>query len=114
MKQSAINDSDTHTLDVSMEAIRQRIDSMGVAEPVIEKYGLGDDQILVELPGVTDLDHVRDIIQSTAKLEIHEVVGQPYDTDQAALARLSAAFCRRMRSWCAARQPARDATRPGY
>ena len=88
MKQSAINDSDQHTLDVSMEAIRQRIDSMGVAEPVIEKYGLGDDQILVELPGVTDLDHVRDIIQSTAKLEIHEVVGISYDTDAAALASL--------------------------
>jgi preprotein translocase subunit SecD len=88
MKLSAMNDSDAHTLDVSMEAIRQRIDSMGVSEPVIEKYGLGDDQILVELPGVTDLDHVKEIIQSTAKLEIHEVVGQPYDTEQAAITAL--------------------------
>lgn len=86
MKQAAIRDMNARTLDVSMEAIRQRIDSLGVAEPVIEKYGLGDDQILVELPGVTDLDHVREIIQSTAKLEIHEVVGQtPYPSEQAAM-----------------------------
>ncbi|MEO7030615.1 MAG: protein translocase subunit SecD [Acidobacteriaceae bacterium] len=86
MKQAAMRDSDTRTVDVSMEAIRQRIDSLGVAEPHIEKYGLGENQILVELPGVTDLDHVRSIIQSTAKLEIHEVVGQPYESEAAALA----------------------------
>ena len=86
MKQSAMRDSNTRTLETSMEAIRQRIDSMGVSEPVIEKYGLGEDQILVELPGVTDLDHVKEIIQSTAKLEIHEVVGPPFENEQAALA----------------------------
>ncbi len=86
MKQAAIRDSNTRTLETSMEAIRQRIDSLGVSEPVIEKYGLGDDQILVELPGVEDPAHVEEIIQSTAKLEIHEVVGQPYENEQAALA----------------------------
>ena len=41
---------------------------------MIEQYGLGDNQILVELPGVTDLSRVENIIQSTAKLEIHAVV----------------------------------------
>jgi preprotein translocase subunit SecD len=81
MKASAVSDSNAHTVDVSMEAIRQRIDSMGVSEPVIEKYGLGADQILVELPGVTDLAKVEGIIQSTAKLEIHEFVGTAYDTE---------------------------------
>ena len=85
MKQSAIRESDTRTLETSMEAIRRRIDSLGVAEPVIEKYGLGDDQILVELPGVSDVSHVEEIIQSTAKLEVHEVVGQPYTSDVEAL-----------------------------
>jgi preprotein translocase subunit SecD len=86
MKQAAIRDSDQRTVDVSIEAIRQRVDSLGVAEAAIEKYGLGDDQILVEIPGVTDLSHVEDIIQSTAKLEIHEVVGGPFENEQAGLA----------------------------
>lgn len=85
MKQAAMRDSDTRTLDTSMEAIRQRIDSLGVSEPVIEKYGLGENQILVELPGVDDPAHVEDIIQSTAKLEIHEVVGTSYASDAEAL-----------------------------
>jgi preprotein translocase subunit SecD len=85
MKQSAMRDMNTRTLDVSMEAIRQRIDSLGVAEPVIEKYGLGDDQILVELPGVEDVAHVESIIQSTAKLEVHEVVGDAYPDEASAL-----------------------------
>lgn len=90
MKQSAIRDKNKDTVETSIEAIRQRIDSLGVSEPVIEQYGLGDDQILVELPGVTDLDHVREIIQSTAKLEIHEVVNNtPFPSEQAALASLN-------------------------
>jgi preprotein translocase subunit SecD len=57
---------------------------------VIEQYGLGDNQILVELPGVTDLSRVESIIQSTAKLEIHAVVpGQgPWPDQQQALAAL--------------------------
>jgi preprotein translocase subunit SecD len=48
-------------------------------------YGLGDNQILVELPGIDDLDRVKSIIQSTARLEIHAVVGGPYKDDQEAL-----------------------------
>ena len=47
--------------------------SWGCAEPVIQKYGLGENQILVELPGVDDPARVEDVIQSTAKLEIHAV-----------------------------------------
>ena len=54
------------------------------ASPPIQEYNLGTNQILVELPGVDDLGRVRDIIQSTARLEIHLVVGGPFPTEQAA------------------------------
>lgn len=83
MKQSAIKALRERTLDTSIETIRGRVDSLGVSEPVIQKYGLGEDQILVELPGVSDIDQVRRIVQSTARLEIHEVLGtggQSYPT----------------------------------
>jgi preprotein translocase subunit SecD len=74
------------TVQNSIETIRDRVDSLGVAEPLIQEYGLGKDEILVELPGIDDLDRVKSIIQSTARLEIHAVVGGPYKDDQEALA----------------------------
>ena len=85
MKQSAERDLSARTLATSMEAIRERIDKLGVSEPVVAPYGLGANQILVELPGVQDLNRVEDIIQSTAKLAIHAVVGGPYASEQEAL-----------------------------
>ena len=89
MKQAAIRDLEARTLQTSIETIRERVDSLGVSEPVIEQYGLGDNQILVELPGVTDLSRVENIIQSTAKLEIHAVLpGGPWPDQQQALAAL--------------------------
>ena len=68
LKQAAIRDLEARTLQQSIETIRSRIDQLGVSEPVIEQYGLGDNQILVQLPGVSDPARVEDIIQSTAKL----------------------------------------------
>ncbi len=85
MKQAASRDLASRTLDTSIETIRERIDKLGVSEPVIQRYGLGDNQILVELPGVSDPARVEEVIQSTAKLEIHAVVGGPWATDQDAL-----------------------------
>jgi preprotein translocase subunit SecD len=85
MKQAAARDLASRTLDTSIETIRERIDKLGVSEPVIQRYGLGDNQILVELPGVSDPARVEEVIQSTAKLEIHAVVGGPFGTEQDAL-----------------------------
>ena len=85
MKQSAISDLYTRTLNTSIDTIRERIDKLGVTEPQIQKYGLGQNEILVELPGVKDPAEVEDVIQSTAKLSIHAVVGGPYGTDADAL-----------------------------
>ncbi len=85
MKPSAVADLKTRTLNTSIDTIRERIDKLGVSEPTIQKYGLGDNEILVELPGVSDPAEVEDVIQSTAKLSIHAVVGGPYGTDADAL-----------------------------
>jgi len=63
------------------------VDSLGVSEPLIQKNGLGDNQILVQLPGVDDPGRVKDIIQSTARLEFRQGFGNQngYDSEQAAL-----------------------------
>ncbi|MDE3105380.1 MAG: protein translocase subunit SecD [Acidobacteriota bacterium] len=85
MKVSAVRDLEERTLETSIETIRERIDKLGVSEPTIQKYGLGENQILVELPGIDDPARVEDVIQSTAKLEIHAVEGGPFATDADAL-----------------------------
>jgi preprotein translocase subunit SecD len=87
MKPQQLADLKDRTLEQSIEAIRTRVDSLGVSEPLIQKNGLGDNQILVQLPGVDDPGRVKEIIQSTARLELREALdhGQTYPTEQAAL-----------------------------
>jgi preprotein translocase subunit SecD len=80
------------TVQQAIETIRDRVDSLGVSEPRIEAYGLGANQILVELPGISDMDRVKSIIQSTARLEIHAVVGGPFQDEAAALASVGGAI----------------------
>jgi SecD/SecF fusion protein len=58
-------------LDRSVGIIRDRIDKLGVSEPEVRK--LSSDQISVSLPGVKDPDRVRDVIGSTAKLELYDL-----------------------------------------
>jgi preprotein translocase subunit SecD len=87
MKPQVLADLKDRTLEQSIEAIRTRVDSLGVSEPLIQKNGLGDNQILVQLPGVDDPGRVKDIIQSTARLELREALdhGATYPTEQAAI-----------------------------
>jgi preprotein translocase subunit SecD len=85
MKPLYESDLDKRTVDEAIETIRDRVDALGVSEPLIQEYGLGANQILVELPGVSDLDQVKTVIRSTARLEIHAVEGGPFPSQDAAL-----------------------------
>jgi len=86
MKPPVVTELEKKTVQQAIETIRDRVDSLGVSEPVIQEYGLGDNQILVELPGIENLDQVKSIINDTSRLEIHAVVGGPYKDDPEALA----------------------------
>jgi preprotein translocase subunit SecD len=69
----------------AIETIRNRVDSLGVTEPIIQAHGLGQHQILVQLPGVDDPARVKEIMQSTAMLEIRQSLGGPYSSESDAL-----------------------------
>ncbi len=69
----------------AIETIRNRIDALGVSEPVIEEHGLGQYQILVQLPGIDDPARVKEIMQNTAMLEIKQSLGGPYSSEQQVL-----------------------------
>jgi preprotein translocase subunit SecD len=85
MKPSALSDLKNRAVSQAIETIRNRIDKLGVSEPVIEEHGLGQYQILVQLPGVDDPARVKEIMQSTAMLEIRQEISGPYSSEQQAL-----------------------------
>ncbi|MBA3331539.1 MAG: protein translocase subunit SecD, partial [Actinobacteria bacterium] len=58
-------------LDRSLDIIRNRVDKLGLTEPEVTKQG--SNQISASLPGVKDPDRVRDLIGSTAKLELYDL-----------------------------------------
>ncbi len=67
----------------AVETIRNRVDALGVAEPVIQRQA--NDRILVQLPGVDDPARVKEIIGTTGFLELKLVddKGGPYPTQEA-------------------------------
>ena len=85
MKPSNLTDLKTRAVQQAIETIRNRVDALGVSEPTIQEHGLGQYQILVQLPGVDDMTRVQEIMQNTAMLEIKQVMSGPYSSQAAAL-----------------------------
>jgi len=56
-----------YSVDQSLETIRNRIDQFGVSEPIIQRQGQQD--ILIQLPGIQDPERAKEIIGKTALLE---------------------------------------------
>lgn len=56
-----------NAIDRAIQVVRNRIDQYGVSEPVIQKKG--SSRLVVELPGVSNVDEVRKLLQGTALLE---------------------------------------------
>ena len=94
MKPMFENDLERRTVEQAIDTIRDRVDTLGVSEPLIQEYNLGANQILVELPGISDLDQVKNVIKSTARLEIHPIVGDGggYPDEQSALSSVGGAL----------------------
>jgi preprotein translocase subunit SecD len=74
MKASVVSAIDQRTMDQSVSTIRRRIDQLGLREPVIEPYGQGDNEIIVELAGEGDPVRAKEIIQAGGQLELRAVV----------------------------------------
>jgi len=77
--EGATAEEKTRSMDRALETIRTRIDKYGVTEPIIQK--LEGERILVQLPGFTDIDEAKKLVEQTGFLEFREVEvnrdGQP-------------------------------------
>jgi preprotein translocase subunit SecD len=62
-----LEDEGKKAIDRGMEIVRNRVDQYGVSEPNVQK--LGGSRIIVELPGVSREQEVRQLLQGTALLE---------------------------------------------
>jgi preprotein translocase subunit SecD len=68
----------------AIQTIERRVNELGVSEPVVAQYGNTGDQIIVELPGLSDVRRAEQIIGKTAVLEWKMVEAGPA-SDQATL-----------------------------
>jgi preprotein translocase subunit SecD len=74
-------------IDRALKVVRNRIDEFGVSEPVVQK--VGNDRIVVELPGIDDRARAEALVQSSAYLQF-QITDKTQALDKA-LARIDAA-----------------------
>ncbi|MFB3779358.1 MAG: protein translocase subunit SecD [Bryobacteraceae bacterium] len=77
------------TVERTIRTLERRINSLGLTEPVIQQHGSSEKEfeILVQLPGVDDPARFKQIMGTTAVLEISEVKDGPFSSRDQALAK---------------------------
>src|SRR5688572_1065255 len=83
MKPNIANQLRGETVTQALQTIERRVNELGVAEPIVARQGAVD-QILVQLPGVSDVQRAKDIIRSTAILELKFVEQGPFSSEEEA------------------------------
>ncbi len=71
IQEEEIDSLKSFALEQNLVALRNRIDELGVAEPVVQRQG--DNRIVIQLPGVQDTARAKRILGRTATLEVHMV-----------------------------------------
>lgn len=66
LKDAALKNREKAALEQSIEIVRRRIDETGTKEPTIQQQG--DDRILIQLPGIDNPEHIKNLLGQTAKL----------------------------------------------
>jgi preprotein translocase subunit SecD len=83
MKPNIENQLRGEAVTQALQTIERRVNELGVAEPIVARQGAVD-QILVELPGISDVQRAKDLIRSTALLELKIVEQGPFGSEEQA------------------------------
>ena len=73
LNQNAVQAEKKSAIEQNISTLRNRVNELGVAEPVIQRQG--DDRVVVQLPGVQDTVRAKEILGATATLEFRLVHG---------------------------------------
>jgi preprotein translocase subunit SecD len=84
MRPNVANQLREEAVTQALQTIERRVNELGVAEPIVARQA--SDQLIVQLPGVTEVQRAKDIIRSTAILELKLVEQGPFSSQQEALA----------------------------
>ena len=76
MKPNIERDQREQAVDQTMQTIDRRVNELGVVEPSIARQANGE-ELLIQMPGVTDVAHAKEIIGKTAQLEFKLVEAGP-------------------------------------
>lgn len=87
MSEAYLKQVKEEALQQNITTIRNRVNELGVAEPVVQRQGA--ERIIVELPGVQDTARAKEILGATASIEFH-MVDDKADPNAAQSGRLSA------------------------
>lgn len=88
MKPSSLVDLKRDTVKQSLDTIDRRVNKLGLTEPTVQAHGdpATQSEVLVELPGVDDAAHVKELIGTTAQLKIVDVKNEgPWKSQEEAL-----------------------------
>ncbi|MGH8512525.1 MAG: protein translocase subunit SecD, partial [Gammaproteobacteria bacterium] len=80
LKEDYIRETRKLALQQNLTTLRNRVNELGVAEPIIQQHGL--DRIVVQLPGVQDTARAKEILGATATLEFR-MVDEEHDAQEA-------------------------------
>lgn len=87
MSEAYLKQVKEEALQQNITTIRNRVNELGVSEPVVQRQGA--ERIIVELPGVQDTARAKEILGATASIEFH-MVDDKADPNAAQSGRLSA------------------------
>ncbi|MGD8378547.1 MAG: protein translocase subunit SecD [Gammaproteobacteria bacterium] len=82
VSEKELRDIKKNALEQNITTLRNRVNELGVAEPIVQQQG--DSRIVVQLPGVQDTARAKEILGSTATLEFRLVYqdGNPYEAER--------------------------------
>ena len=81
--------SQREVVDQVRQILIRRINAYGLSEAPVQPYGSSGNELLVQLPGVTDFTRVRNLLETRAILEWYSVQSGPYATRAAAMSQFS-------------------------
>ncbi|MEK9281279.1 MULTISPECIES: protein translocase subunit SecD [unclassified Bradyrhizobium] len=85
LSQPAMVERMRRTIEQSIQIVERRVNELGTVEPVIQRQG--NDRILVQVPGLQDPTHLKELLGKTAKMEFR-MVDTSISPDQAQQGRL--------------------------